>query len=800
MRPVATAILATLLTLAAYGQSPSAVPYTWAPVNPALTVPRADACAAALADGSAIVSGGITTDGSALASADRFQTGLGFSLAPAMNNARAAHSCTTLKDGRILVAGGNDGHGNPIGTAEIYDPSDQSWTIVADLLDPRWGHTATLLQNGRILIAGGQDASGPKDTLELFEPKASAFVAVPARLSSPRMNIAAAAFDDPHGNRSLVALMGGQHSDSSASASVDLYDPIRNTIIAAAPLLAARASHSASALADGTLLVAGGWDGTSDLDTIEIYDIEKGSALAISKLTTARHGHFAMTLPGNGSVLLGAGMAGDSPLASCELYSPENGTFTTIGPLGSPRARTTAVPVADGVVLSAGGVSTDGVTPITSTGVLATPSITWNLKGFVHPYQGDLAVHGKNFAAGPVTFSLAILNSSGTSTQTLNSASVAARNFDTVTNDLTTPGRSGKWTLTVRTNGQNVALAQSVVFADVDLQSSCNPCAAPSGVAVVSLTAKITNAEPKLINARPAGAMVAFMDGSTLLGTFPVVASSSAATVTVIVGPGTHVYSASIGANADGFGGTADGFIGQSTPLSVVITRVDPTPTTVAVAVNPSPVLAGNNVTLTSAVSFNQALLPALAQGKAPTGTVTYTPGSQTATVPVGQAASLTAAYSGDSFFRPSSSVAVNLSVTALKQPVTTFYGIVKRGDPFSGLHSLTWTVAPVTSSSLSGAGRIAFVFGSDTWSPVTGDWSGIGRSSVGAFDPTSDTWHLGGPQPWELRNRPPSNSAEPIATRCLQAARRWCLSWEIGLALGAPEWDFSTPGQEPGV
>src|SRR5580704_12089296 len=123
LRPFAIPAIVTLVAIAAYGQT-SAAPYTWTPVIPALAVARADACAAALPDGSAIITGGVGVDGSALSSVEIFQLGI-FSSAPAMNTARAAHTCTVLTDGRILVAGGNDGHGNPIGTAEIYDPIAQ---------------------------------------------------------------------------------------------------------------------------------------------------------------------------------------------------------------------------------------------------------------------------------------------------------------------------------------------------------------------------------------------------------------------------------------------------------------------------------------------------------------------------------------------------------------------------------------------------------------------------------------------------------------------------------------------------
>jgi hypothetical protein len=59
--------------------------------------------------------------------------------------------------------------------------------------------------------------------------------------------------------------------------------------------------------------------------------------------------------------------------------SDEGITMPRYGPLATPRARTAAIPVAGGMVLSAGGVSTDGVTPINSTGILAAPSLTFTI-------------------------------------------------------------------------------------------------------------------------------------------------------------------------------------------------------------------------------------------------------------------------------------------------------------------------------------------------------------------------------------------------------------------------------------
>ncbi len=785
MRPLTAAILYTLLAIAAYSQTTSD-PYTWTPVIPALTVPRADACAAALADGSALVSGGITADGSALPSVDLFQLGTGFSSAQAMNNARAAHSCTTLKDGRILVAGGNDGHGNPIGTAEIYNPSDQSWTVVANLNDPRWGHTATLLKNGRVLIAGGQDGGGPKDTLELFEPKASAFIPVPVRLSSPRMNLAAALLPgDPDNPDGFVAIMGGMNF-AGASASVDLFNPAKNTLTAAAPLLTARASHTASTLSDGTVLVAGGWDGTQDINTAEVYDVQKGSVSSLGNLNTPRHGHFSIALPGNGNVLVGAGWAGSSPLASCELYSPAEGTFSTIGSLASPRARTTAVPVAGGMVLSAGGVSTDGVTPISGTGVLPAPTLTWNLTGFTDPYKGSFNVHGRNFGAKQqVTLGVGFSNIKESSFEALDPITTNFSDFDVVTSRVSTPVRSGNWTLVAQTslNSPQVTAMQPVIFAHVDLTSSCNPCTFGQ---TATQAARINNSDPTLIKATPAGGdAIAFMDGNTIIGAASLNAASSVATSSFALPPGAHPITASIGATAGGFGGTADGFVGQSSALNLTVNTV---PTTVSVSATPDPVFVGNTVTINAVVSFSKSQLPASMQGTTPTGTITYTIGSLTVAAFVGNPITfqapavgnymVTAKYGGDAFFTPSTSLPANLIVSAFSAtwtPLTTQQPslahmtnvmvlltdgrpMIQSADDFESWFILTpdangsyangtWTTtAPMSVVRLDFASQVlpngkVFVLGGENTAVTGGPFIGNEAATGEIYDPVANTW-----------------------------------------------------------
>jgi hypothetical protein len=750
MHPFKIAILSQLLVIAACCQNVSN-PYSWTPLNPALTTSRADSCAFSLPDGTALFSGGVGVDGKALASVESFQQTAGFTAAAPMNAARSAHTCSTLQDGRVLVVGGTDGQGLPVATAEIYDRATQSWTFAATLNDPRWGHTATVLNDGRVLIAGGQDFYGPKDTLEIFDPLQGAFFPLDDRLSTPRMNHAAVLLPD-----GLVAILGGSNGANSIS-SVDLFIPgeaglFDDLIIAAAPMQAARASLTANNLPDGTILVAGGFDGQQDLDTAEVYDLHKGSFLTLGKLNTARHGHLALVLPGNGAIVIIGGSSGGSTLDSCELYDPEQGAFTPIGSLTSPRARTSAAAI-DGGVVSAGGISTDGVTPVASSGFLATPTVAFTLDGgFSDPFSGRLTITGKNFGAGQsVTLQLTVKNNQSNTTRTLNTAFPTSAN-GSFSFAASPREPSGTWTVTAATKASPVLKAsasQNLVFTTVNLTSSCNPCTVGQSV---QLTATLINPRTSAFTVgSPASQTVTFFDGGVAIGTAPIVPSGSTfgpgATIgtvkAMVLKPspaGNRVFTASIAQST--------GYVGASTPLTVAL---DPIPTTLLAFANPNPVASGKSSVLTANLGMDTALAAAL--GVSPTGTIMYqADGTTFANPPIGSPISvtppplsnalqaphtITATYSGDGNYAPSS-ITTTLTVSEVSLPAIPFFGVVT----FAAPPSLAWAIHPITGQ----VPEFAFLFGETDDIPLIGDWTGAGTSSAGVFDPRSDTWTLGGP------------------------------------------------------
>jgi hypothetical protein len=169
------------------------------------------------------------------------------------------------------------------------------------------------------------------------------------------------------------------------------------------PLITERELHTATLLANGKVLVAGGTDSLN----AELYDPATGVTVATSPMNVPRYGHTA-TLLRDGRVLVAGGynhegLPDSSCLGSAELYDPATGLWTPTAPLKFPRACHTMTLLPNGKVLVAGGVRFVGGS-IDSVELFDPAEGTWTVTASLaaHRYNhtATLLPNGKVLVAG----------------------------------------------------------------------------------------------------------------------------------------------------------------------------------------------------------------------------------------------------------------------------------------------------------------------------------------------------------------------------------------------------------------
>src|SRR2546429_6043557 len=123
-----------------------------------------------------------------------------------LNIARGNHTATLLQNGMVLVAAGEVDFGEPVGFAELYNPTSGTWTDTGRMNTTHSNHTATLLQNGMVLVAGGVSRHNydPSASAELYDP-ASGTWTVTGSLNTARSNHTATLLQN-----GMVLLAGGR--------------------------------------------------------------------------------------------------------------------------------------------------------------------------------------------------------------------------------------------------------------------------------------------------------------------------------------------------------------------------------------------------------------------------------------------------------------------------------------------------------------------------------------------------------------------------------------------------------------
>ena len=270
-----------------------------------------------------------------------------------------------------VVGGGTGASGHFIASVEMFNPSTNSWKYVAPLHTARQLLTAASgpcwqsLNRTCVYAIGGIAGNGnPVSSAEMFDPSRNTWRRI-AGMSTARDSFAAAtapcARNSTHA--CLYAIGGsakpipcGPTTCFTAVNTVERYDPARNAWTSATSMNSPREHFAATTGACGNDLQTRciyAIEGTADPDggdlpTVEVYG---GPGLPniphqwtfVTPLTVERAGLAGATAPCAGNIgpacmyVIGGVNQKDQPLSSAEMYDPRRSVWVSVQPMPSPR-------------------------------------------------------------------------------------------------------------------------------------------------------------------------------------------------------------------------------------------------------------------------------------------------------------------------------------------------------------------------------------------------------------------------------------------------------------------------------
>ena len=262
----------------------------------------------------------------------------------------------------LFAAGGLAGGagGTPAGTG-TPEPGAWATTKTLDSCVPaspscqaRVGHAAVLLETGKVLVLGGKGVGTqgptPVSTAQLYDPARGTWSPTGSMKVRRGEGFTATLLAD-----GKVLVVGGYKVNDDVPGA-EMYDPAAGTWTTVAAPRTERGDHTATLLRDGRVLVAGGLDGLGTASA-ELYDPAADTWNGTGAMLGVRYDHVAVALA-DGRVLVAGGWSENygPKRSSVEIYDPGNGKWAPAAPLPYAPAEPVATALKGGLVMVAGGL------------------------------------------------------------------------------------------------------------------------------------------------------------------------------------------------------------------------------------------------------------------------------------------------------------------------------------------------------------------------------------------------------------------------------------------------------------